>query len=115
MQAADERKWKSKDDDVPNHIQERCGLVEDVDILDAAAQLEWFGPPVVRDWVALKDGHKESADPPTKHVDRDGEDCDLEATCGKEADVKGKYGRLNDGHGTGMEDLHCVHNLALRQ
>ncbi len=115
MEADDDGKGESKNQDITNHIQKGCRLVEDIDILNAAAQLARLSAPIVGDGVALEDGHQESADPPAEDVDQDSKNGGLEATGGEEADVEGEDGGFDDGHGTGMQDLKGIHDLALRQ
>lgn len=115
MKFNNDRKRESKDENITNQIQDSRCLVEDVDVVDATAQLARLGTPVVGDRVALEDCHKESADPPAEDVYQDGTDSVLEALGGKEANIEREYRSLDDRHGTGVKDLKGVHDLTLRQ
>lgn len=114
VKAEDDGKWETQDKEVTRHVQKGCCLVEDVDVPNTATKLGRVGAPIVRDRAALENGHEESANPPAEHINRDGIGSNFEARGGEEADVESEDRGFYDRHSTGMKDLKCVHDLALK-
>ena len=80
--------------------------------------MQRVGSPVVRDRITLEKSGEEDADPPEEHKSGDRPDCNPEAARGvgrsdEDTPVKSQDGSLDDWHGTGMQNLHHKHDLAI--